>query len=833
MSPERWLQVKKVFDSAVELEPDQRETFLSSICADDSDLRSEVNSLLAANSDACSRFDSPAISADPLLGCQLGAYRILRRLGSGGMGAVYLASRADDQFRRLAAIKAIRPELLDDHTRRRFENERHTLAALDHPNIVRLLDGGTTQDGVPYLVMDYVEGQPVDVFCRERNLSIAERLELFRPLCAAVHYAHQNLVVHRDLKPANILVTPEGVPKLLDFGIAKLLRPSYAAATVGFTRTEAQPMTPEYASPEQILGQPITTASDIYSLGVLLYTLLTGAHPFQGRTHSSHELGMAICEGDPAKPSESAPTEIARQLRGDLDTIVLAAMRKEPQRRYASAEHLAEDLRRFLAGETVAARSDTWSYRARKFAGRHRVAMGTSAVALILLASLAVKDHVDGLRAERRFQDLRSFANFAIQDLDSAMRQGLTPARKTLSSKALVYLDGLAREAKSDTALQLEAVAGYLKVADLQGNLFLANMGDPMAARESVTKALAIAEELVRRDPHYEPSRNALAQCHERMGDQLFGTGHESAGALDHYRKALDLFKGDPLRTAVVFTKIAQIQSDAGDPGAALDSYRQCERAGQDWLARNPDNPAARNVIAMARERVAYYGMLAGEPAGAEEAVRGAIATYEAGNQTPRARRNVAMAYNTLAAVQTRAGDPQKALASCRHALSLSETLHDEDPKNNQYGIDIAQEKVLLIDLLLATGQRAEARKAAALTIEQLKTPAHDPHPSIYYLVDYLKLLEDTPFVELRAGENTLALAQKAVDMTRDTETLDLLAKAYRQAGQMEAAIATEKAAIALLPPLAPGRPAPEIRVKLNATLASFAQASGDQRERN
>jgi tetratricopeptide (TPR) repeat protein len=280
-----------------------------------------------------------------------------------------------------------------------------------------------------------------------------------------------------------------------------------------------------------------------------------------------------------------------------------------------------------------------------------------------------------------------------------------------------------------------------------------------------------------------------------------------------------------------VLTKIAQIQGDAGDPAGALDSYRQCERAGQDWLARNPDNPAARNVVAMARERVAYYAMLAGEPAGAEEAVRGAIATYEAGNPTPRLRRNVAMAYNTLAAVQGHAGDPEKALLSCRHALGLSEALQGEDPKNSQYGIDIAQEKVLLIDLLLAAGQQAEARQTTALTLAQLKAPAHDSNPSIYYLVDYLKLLLETPFIELRAGEDALALAHKAVGMTRDTETLDLLAKAYRQAGQVDEAVATEKAAIALLPPLPPGRPSPEIRVKLNATLASFAKAAEDQRE--
>ncbi len=241
MTPERWQQIKQLFDAAMERKPTERAAFLGEACGGDDALRREVESLAAAHDDAGSRYETPVVAADPMLSRLFGPYRIVRRLGAGGMGTVYLASRADDQFRRLVAIKAIRPELLDDHTRRRFENERQTLAALEHPNIVRLLDGGTTGDGIPYLVMDYVEGQAINRYARDRNLSIAERLALFRTLCGAVHYAHQNLVVHRDLKPANILVTPQGVPKLLDFGIAKLLSAAYAASTVGITRTVAQP----------------------------------------------------------------------------------------------------------------------------------------------------------------------------------------------------------------------------------------------------------------------------------------------------------------------------------------------------------------------------------------------------------------------------------------------------------------------------------------------------------------------------------------------------------------------------------------------------------------
>src|SRR5260221_732691 len=253
---------------------------------------------------AAAAFAPAPARVDPLMGRTIGSYKIIRHIGRGGMGSVYLAERSDDQFRRQVAVKAVNPELVDAGILRRFHNERQTLAALDHPNIIKLLDGGTTEDGAPYLVMDYVEGQTIDEYCNSRKLSTTERLQLFRIVCRAVTYAHQNLVVHRDLKPSNILITPDGTPKLLDFGIAKLLKAEYASSSA-VTRTDVRPMTPEYASPEQVLGQPITTASDIYALGVLLYRLLTGVHPYQLKTQSALELELAICQTEPERPSTS------------------------------------------------------------------------------------------------------------------------------------------------------------------------------------------------------------------------------------------------------------------------------------------------------------------------------------------------------------------------------------------------------------------------------------------------------------------------------------------------------------------------------------------------
>jgi len=827
LTPQRWSEIKQVFDEVSELTGGQRGQFLDRACMDDPDMRREVESLLVAHEDAASRYDAPIVEPDygRTIGQHVGAYRIIRRIGAGGMGDVYLGSRDDGQFRKLAAVKIMRPELLDEDTRRRFENERHTLAALEHPNIVRLLDGGTTADGRPYLIMDYIEGQPIDRYCNEQSLPLRERLELFRALCGAVHYAHQNLVVHRDLKPANILVTSEGVPKLLDFGIAKLLRPAYAAATVGFTRTAAQPMTPEYASPEQILGRPVTTSSDVHSLGVLLYVLTTGVHPFHEPSQSVHVMERAICETEPKRPSDAAPAGLARQVRGDLETIILTAMRKDPRRRYSSAEHLAQDVRRYLNRQTLAARPDTLVYRAQKLIARHKFSVAASAAALALLAGLGARDHIDRLRAERRFQDLRSFANFVIQDLDKAMADGPTPARKALSAKAVAYLDGLASEAGKDPSLKKDLITGYLRVADIQGNLHAANLGELPAALESVRKAASIAASFSARDLTDPAARSAALRCEEKMGD-LVGTEGERVLALEHYRKALDSSKSDPIATFRILAKIAQTQADGGNPAAALESYYGCEHAALSFPAKDADDPAPRNALALARERIAWFAVQAGEPEGAEEEIRAAIEIYERMPPTPRGRRNLAMAYKTMAAVQQRAGEFTDALISSRKSLEISEPLAARDPKNEQFQIDLAQEKVLLIDLLLQNGRREEARRETLAALALLNPKVREEKPSLYYLTDYLAILDNTPFRDLVVSAEAVRLAKKGVAMTRgqDSETLDLLAKALEGAGNREDAMATEKRALALLPPAQPGKPIMEPRRALEATLASMGQ---------
>ncbi len=396
---ERWHRVREIFDGAAELASEERERFVTERAGGDPDLLREVLELLEAMDQEEGRlegvqaFEAFAASEAEPSGVRLGSYRLLREVGTGGMGSVYEAVRDDDQFEKRVAVKVIRRGMTSEGLVRRFRQERQILARLDHPNIARLLDGGTTGDERPYLVMEYVDGEPVTVYCRNRRLSIQDRLSLFGAVCEAVQYAHRHLVVHRDLKPGNILVSPDGVVKLLDFGVAKLLPdPTLGGGQEQMTATQHRPFTPAYASPEQARGEPVTTATDVYSLGVILYELLAGRHPFDIQGRTPLEL-VHLLETEPVRPSDAVTGEeegggddssarLRRTLAGELDNIVLKAMRREPERRYASVEQLSEDIRRFLEGLPVLAQRDTFRYRLRKFAWRHRT--GVAAAGLIV-----------------------------------------------------------------------------------------------------------------------------------------------------------------------------------------------------------------------------------------------------------------------------------------------------------------------------------------------------------------------------------------------------------------------------------------------------------------
>ncbi|HET9480691.1 MAG TPA: serine/threonine-protein kinase, partial [Candidatus Polarisedimenticolia bacterium] len=396
--PDRFRLLEEIFARAAGLRPAERAAYLDASCRGDAELRRRVQSLLDQDRDSAVRIAAGIGQAAALAaaedggldeGTRIGAWRIEREIGRGGMGTVYLASRADEQFQRTIALKLVRGAVTPE-TLRRFLDERRILASLDHPNIARLLDGGATPDGLPYFVMEHVEGLPIDRFCDERTLAVKDRLRLFLQVCDAVQYAHARLVVHRDLKPGNVLVSRDAAVKLLDFGIAKLLAPDPASGEPLQTGVSALRMTPEYASPEQVRGATVTTAADVYSLGVMLYELLSGRRPHEVTGMTPAAIERTLSEDEPIRPSAAAPgPRDAKALTGDLDSIVMKALRKEPEQRYGSVEQLAEDIRRHLDGLPVRARRGTWRYRGLKFVRRNRWALAGAALLLAVVLGSA------------------------------------------------------------------------------------------------------------------------------------------------------------------------------------------------------------------------------------------------------------------------------------------------------------------------------------------------------------------------------------------------------------------------------------------------------------
>ncbi len=553
ISPERWQRLEGLLDQALERPPDERAAFLDAACADDPALRQQLAAMLEAG--AASLLDEPtgeglagllqAVHAEgqeaapetQRVGQHVGPYRLLRPIGRGGMGQVFLAVRDDEAFKQYVAVKVIRRGLDTEDILHRFRTERQILASLNHPNIARLLDGGATDDGLSYFVMEYIEGVPIHTYCDTHRLSIEDRLRLFQGVCAAVHYAHQNLIVHRDLKPSNILVTPDGVPKLLDFGIAKFLNPNLPGYTVPMTRTELRVMTPEYASPEQIRGETLTTASDVYALGVLLYELLTGQRPFHLIGRAQLELERVICETDPEPPStairradrhdgktgtgtrsetpgrvrDMPPERLQRRLKGDLDTIVLMALRKEPERRYQSADHLLEDIKRHLAGLPVSAQRATVGYRARKFIQRHKLGV-TAAAALVLLliatASLAVGFAVVTSRQAKQIA-LEAAKAEQVKDFMIRLFEVSDPENaRGAEVKALELLDRGAEQVEIELADQPEVQAEMLGVM----GVVYRQLGMYDKARPLLERSLAMR-------------RGLFGQQHEDVAQSLYDLG--------------------------------------------------------------------------------------------------------------------------------------------------------------------------------------------------------------------------------------------------------------------------------------------------------------------
>ncbi|HEX7836448.1 MAG TPA: protein kinase [Kofleriaceae bacterium] len=465
MDAERWRRLEALFDRALELPEAERSGFLDEACAGDPELHGELKALLA-NAPTAGASLRKVVAAEvqslakaavtAQVGRRIGRFRLLELLGEGGMGAVYLAERDNAQFSQRAAIKILSRAVGSPEAIARFRDERQILAALEHPHIVRLLDGGSTDDGQPYLVMEHIEGTAITRYADRHQLSVRARIELVRQVCAALQYAHQNLVVHRDIKPSNILVDAGGAPKILDFGIAKLLAPVASFEREARTRTGFAMFTPEYASPEQARGEAVSTATDVYSVGAVLYELVTG-QPAHRATDNSLEILRLICEVDPPRPSAIGPSERRRELAGDLDNIILKALHKEPARRYASMEQLANDLGCWLDGLPVTARTATLGYRARKFVRRNKgVVVATALVAATLIGATVVS-----LRQAHRADEQAEAAEAArTEALEAARRAEIeTDRARKAEARVQAQLNDLKAEQAARGKAEAEARA--------------------------------------------------------------------------------------------------------------------------------------------------------------------------------------------------------------------------------------------------------------------------------------------------------------------------------------------------------------------------------------
>ena len=528
MNSADWEKVKDLFALALEQPREGREEFLRAASGGDAVLLGEVVSLLEAHDESRPVLERKDFGVASLFnatgagyeGKEFGHYKVIRELGRGGMGAVFLAERADGEFQQQVALKIVRRTFGDSELARRFRRERQILASLNHPNIARLLDGGVSSDGEPYLVMEYVEGARIDEYCDRRGLSTNARLRLFLAVCRGVSYAHQNLVVHRDIKPSNVLVTKDGVPKLLDFGIAKLLDQEHADER---TETNWRAFTPEYASPEQVRGEQITTSSDVYTLGVLLHDLLHGVRRPAGAHlwRSESAEGRTVATNLPTKQEGGNGQDGGRRsVGGELKNIVAMARREEPQRRYASVAQFAEDVQRYLDGLPVRAQKDSFTYRTGKFVRRNKVGVGAAAVVLLsLVAGLALALWQANVarrerdRAERRFSDVRQLSNALLTDIAPQIErlEGATAARQALVVQSLKYLDSLAQEAEGDLALQAELAAAYENVGVLQGDSRKPSLGDFRGAIASLEKAQAVRRRLLEINPKDAENRRLLA----------------------------------------------------------------------------------------------------------------------------------------------------------------------------------------------------------------------------------------------------------------------------------------------------------------------------------
>ncbi len=739
-------RIKELFHSTLEREPDQRAAFLAAACDGDDSLRDEVESMIACHDEAGSFIEAPALEVaagllaneecESIEGKRIGPYKVIREIGRGGMGTVYLAARDDDQYDKQVAIKLIKRGMDTDFIVQRFRNERQILANLDHPNIARLLDGGATDEGLPFFVMEYIDGKPINEYCDLNELPALDRLKLFLSVCSAVSYAHQNLVIHRDLKPGNILISADGSPKLLDFGIAKLLNPELSAQTIDRTATVLRLMTPDYASPEQVKGEAMTTASDVYSLGVLLYELLTGHRPYRLKKKSPDEIERVICQQEPGKPSESiadsgihnleSKTSLQfnirdpKSLRGDLDNIVLMAMRKEPPRRYSSVEQFAEDIHRHLEGLPVIARKDTFFYRASKFVRRNKVAVAAAAVVCLTLVAGIATTAWEAKAAARQ-------AKLAAEERDTA---------RTETAKA-------------------ERINKFLQ--DMLSSADARWYSSGRGGKGADTKVVDVLNQSAQRlETELKDQPEVKAELHRTIGTTYLAIGRLGS-AVPQFQASLKIYRelyGEKhLKVAAALYYLAASLSATGDRASAESLYREA-------LEMQRALPGGDNVYLFHIVRE-YSSILStnGDAARAEPLMLEAVdlARKHYGND----HMTVGVAYDGLGVMYEGHGELDKAEAEYQQAL---------DVFNRSSEASSSTRITTLVNLSSVLGKRQKYQEAERLLGQALDLFRTSPDRNEFYLG---KILRQSALISSAKHDYATAeeQAKKSIDMARRAST--------------------------------------------------------------
>jgi len=769
MHAARWQRVKSILDQALEVSPETREQFVTHLCDGDFALRREVQEFLALGQRADDLLPEAGvenlISADAdaaySLPARAGPYRLIREIGRGGMGVVCLARRDDGEYDRLVALKLIGSSVHPAKFAKLFWRERQILAQLDHPNIAMLLDGGTTDTGQPYYAMEFVDGEPLDKYCQRHALNLRSKLELFLSICSAVSYAHRCLIIHRDLKPKNVLVTQDGIPKLLDFGVAKMLSDEAQPETMTET-----PLTPLYASPEQIRGEPLTVATDIYSLGVLLYELLSEQHPYGKREGTAAAFQAILAE---------APIPLRQQTAGipaDLENIVMMALRKERERRYATVDALWKDVRDFLDGFPVQAAPDTFVYRFSKFTKRNRWAVTAASLALLGMTVSGIIIWREKQQAEMRFQQVRQLAHSVVFELHDAIEDlpGSSRARELLITRGLGYLDALEKSRGHDPALTFELAQAYMKIAAAQGDLEQANVGDREGASASYSKARALLIDLRRQDSANRDVERSLALVDNDIA--VLSPKANVPGALDIRKEAVSLFQ-DIARTArtssgsgglkdlalahfylafaeteqqkfqkalplwdqalAEYTRIQQIENNSlgaqrnvaltekriagvyyalGDYADFTAHDRKAIQLDEGRLAAEPQSPTARMDLSFDLVQLGWcLHELRDEKQAIDDLNRAILLRRQVASADPhdfRAQSELEAVLRITGVVRSQAGFLDEALGFEQQAAAVGASLHRRDPKNMEETVNFALDSFELGDVYRGTALKAK-----------------------------------------------------------------------------------------------------------------------------